>query len=51
MDRMGDIVNLLNMTVLSEKELHDLLEKAGFTDIEVYTGNDTNYICAIGRKE
>lgn len=51
MDRMGDIVNLLDMTVLSEKELHDLLEEAGFTDIEVYTSNDTNYICAIGRKE
>lgn len=51
MDRMGDIVNLLDMTVLSEKELHDLLEEAGFTDIEVYTSNDTNYICAIGRKK
>lgn len=50
MDRMGDIVNLLDMTVLSEKELHDLLEEAGFTDIDVYTSNDTNYICAIGQK-
>jgi len=51
MDRIGHIVNLLDMTVLSEKELHDLLEKAGFSDIEVYTSDDTNYICAIGRKE
>ncbi len=51
MDRMGDIVNLLDMIVLSEKELHDLLDEAGFTDIEVYTSNDTNYICAIGRKK
>ncbi|WP_236254934.1 class I SAM-dependent methyltransferase [Methanobrevibacter boviskoreani] len=50
-ERMGNRIELLDMTILSEDELGEMLAEAGFKDVTTFTNTKTTYLCAIGRKE